>query len=1121
MYIPSFLKAAITNTRTQILTFKDLVNTNIQSTSSFKYEPLNYPLKNTQQLNLDWSAFENHTFFSSAEVKVNMAFDQIINGYPFDGRKDEVENFFESMGGFEKWVFDQFPKFSGQLHFSSSWINIKDSAGWLYPDISKNKTGESILNPPPDKSFTIEMQLFVPDQTNSDQIIFQKLSEDLSQGFTFYLQSSTDSFVTASFIINSASVNNSVNARLEKGKFNHVCISLNRETENNLLEFFVNEKLESNSKKEKNIQEFNDVSNLVIGSGSSFYINNTYVTPTQTFSGTLDEFRVFHSYRTLQQQKAYKGKGLYASDSLKLYYRFNEPPTSLSSNSNDVVNSIVLDSSGNSLHSYITNFTSSLRQSAAADDLSQIKNEKQDFTITLFPYNPDIITLNTNLLASASIYDEQNPNLITKLIPRHYLIEGAEKIGYPKSQIEGTITDQYSGNGPPGSGQPGSTQIILTFLYIWSKFFDEMKMFVDAFSTLKSVDYNLKDTVPDSFLLDLMKDYGFFFQPLFNESSTSQYSDKEDITKIEVNDVSLKKVQAYLLRRILVNINDVIKSKGTQHSIKSFLRSIGIDPDNSVRIREYGGPSIRKLGDNREEKTEYYGLVNFQSSSLATTQYLSCSRVEPGYPEPVGPFVDGISSYPADGLLTSGSWTFEGIYKSLNKSGVTNHSLARLEVTGSSASAMPGLVVNVVASNSSVDAYFRPGMSLSSPILTLSLPTNILNGEKWNVSFGRQRNDSIKSNVSSSYFLRVAKQSAEEAQYIHMTSSYFHETPLGESNVFQTLDSSLNASGSMIAIGNNENIPEGVGYYFLNSSLDASSKARSSELDCQVSNVRFWSKALTVKEWKEHIKNYKSYGVESPTKNYNYVTALSGSFEKLRLSIMEKQTEKTADTDGKIKFLDFSENELFAIGTGFSGSSQVYVSDVFNYSYFSPYFDEYSTTEKIRIRGFLNEENLEYSPYASMGPIFEVPAGETPQDDTRLSIEISLVDALNKDIINMFATLDEISNAIGAPELAFSPDYPGLERLRDIYFNRLFEKLNFRGFFEFYRWFDTSVSTFIDQLVPRKTKFKGTNFVIESHMLERHKIEYQSSEIYLGDSTRSRIRDVLLSQQVVGKISKY
>ena len=96
-----------------------------------------------------------------------------------------------------------------------------------------------------------------------------------------------------------------------------------------------------------------------------------------------------------------------------------------------------------------------------------------------------------------------------------------------------------------------------------------------------------------------------------------------------------------------------------------------------------------------------------------------------------------------------------------------------------------------------------------------------------------------------------------------------------------------------------------------------------------------------------------------------------------------------------------------------------------------------------------------------------------------------------------------------------------LEKLRNVYFNRLKTKLNFRAFLDFYSWFDSTISNFIEQLLPRKTVYKGTNFLIESHVLERHKHEYYSSEIYIGEADRNRIKDVLLLQQIVGTFRKY
>jgi len=60
----------------------------------------------------------------------------------------------------------------------------------------------------------------------------------------------------------------------------------------------------------------------------------------------------------------------------------------------------------------------------------------------------------------------------------------------------------------------------------------------------------------------------------------------------------------------------------------------------------------------------------------------------------------------------------------------------------------------------------------------------------------------------------------------------------------------------------------------------------------------------------------------------------------------------------------------------------------------------------------------------------------------------------------------------------------------DVYFNRLNTKIDFRNIFLFSRWFEENISILIEQLLPANTKFLGTNFVIESHMLERSRVRY-------------------------------
>jgi hypothetical protein len=458
-----------------------------------------------------------------------------------------------------------------------------------------------------------------------------------------------------------------------------------------------------------------------------------------------------------------------------------------------------------------------------------------------------------------------------------------------------------------------------------------------------------------------------------------------------------------------------------------------------------------------------------------------------------------------------------------------------------------GIVANLLAISSSVQPklvlYLRPGAaSTTSPVLRLELdtpvpnvftgpaPLGIFNGDRWNVSFGCQRgDDGLSSPVSSSYFLRLGYQNNGQVQFLETTSSFFQESPTGELNAFKQLNSASNASGSFFAVGTTQHIASGsgAGFPYLNNVLAAPDEARGVDFSGRLSNVRFWSRALSETEWEEHVRNYNSTGVEDPLTNWNYVTVKSGSWGKLRLSSMTKQDTRSAvstasfGTLGTITFIDFSENGFNLMGTGFPIDAEAVVGEIFDLSFFSPYFDEATTNEKVRARSFQDFALVQKTPWASLAPVYEIDPSEQPTDDVRFIMEFSLIDALNRDIVTIFSTLDSLDNALGSPDLIFSPDYPDLETLRNVYFNRIKQKLNFAAFHDFFRWFDSSVGTFIEQLVPRKTNFKGVNFTIESHMLERHKQEYLSSQIYLGESIRTNLSSFILLQQIAGTVRKF
>ena len=286
--------------------------------------------------------------------------------------------------------------------------------------------------------------------------------------------------------------------------------------------------------------------------------------------------------------------------------------------------------------------------------------------------------------------------------------------------------------------------------------------------------------------------------------------------------------------------------------------------------------------------------------------------------------------------------------------------------------------------------------------------------------------------------------------------------------------------------------------------------------------MRFWSKGISPKEAREHIRNPMSLGVENSKKNFNFVTKVSGSWERLRVDYDLMQEKTGSNSLGSINLIDMTQNAFVATGSGFEPSKRVIKPIITNVSMLSTHFDQASDYNKIRVRSFLDRKNIKNSnSQALKAPLYSIPEDEEPLDDTRFSIEISSVQALNEDIINIFASLDAFDNLIGAPEFQFSDDYPDLEHLRDVYFNRLTKKINIKEFFEFFKWFNISFAEMIDLLVPRRTKFLGVNFVIEPHMLERPKMRYNTQDMYVGPNDRHGNKGTILLRQLVGEIKRY
>lgn len=1088
----------------------DVLSYELQS-SSYKYLSNNSGLISTQQLDIDWSEFQNHTFFNSAEAKTNIAFDKIINYYPFDGQRSDIENYKSDLTGFENWVLENFPKNIGYLNFdTTNHIIVKDIKGANFPDLSSSPTAESVLDFGTG-SFSIEAHFNFPSSANTNEIILQRTTAGKSVNlFLSSSASSTTASVVLSCISGTTEIFNKVN--VPKGSFTHLAFTFFGEQGESSIYSYLNGEFVNSSSKSAKIDLSYSGANLTIASGSQFTFNGVSITPTIKLSGSIDELRIWSKCLSDYDIKKNMLRSVCQDGNMKLYFKFNEPNNNFGSSNADQINSVVLDYSGNSLHSYISGFSFSQRITGS----SPTTLEKLSDSHVLFGGYSDVAALNSALLADAYTFDRENPNLITKLIPSHYLIEGQAEEGHLTE--EGTLsTSQFTSNSIPGSGARGETQAILLLLYSYAKFFDEIKLYIDSFSSLNNLSITGNNKAPSAFLESIMKEYGFEYLSFFKDASIEQHVDGEDIyIDPSQSENSLSSIQNEINRRVLHHIKDLVSSKGTIYSIKSFLRTVGVDPDSGAtfKIKEYGGATTKQLGSSYEIRNITIPVLDFNTGTRLTTSYLSSSRSELGFPQ--------ITSTSQDGMWTSGSWTHEMFFRFPKEKqyASTTQSLCRLNTTGSSGSFS---ILNLVATSgtnsddpSALHLFARPGTDLttgSSPLLYLTLPANIFNGDVWAVSFGKIRNDQIQSTVSSSYFLKVCPAGETDELNSSTTSSFFVESYT--SNVLQQKTVQLNSSGTFLQYGTGSFASSS---YFLNNTL-LDQKTKTAYFEGQISKPRFWSKAVNEENWKYHRQNPLNIGDTDLNNTIYTFSGSNASFEKIRMSLDFDQETLETDGLGSLTIVDtISKHD--ALLTSSNLNSTMFSGSIIRIKSIDNDFDENVSNDKVRIRSYIDSTRVK-DVWTQSGPVYSTVPTEDGYDDSRLSIEFSIVDSLDKDILTIFSTLTDLDNIVGSPELLFCDSYPDMERLREKYFERLTDKINFRGFFSFFRWFDSSIGNFIEKLIPNKTNYLGTNFVIEPHILERSKVKYANANQYMN-SEKFSARNVLLFEQAApSSIKKY
>ncbi len=223
--------------------------------------------------------------------------------------------------------------------------------------------------------------------------------------------------------------------------------------------------------------------------------------------------------------------------------------------------------------------------------------------------------------------------------------------------------------------------------------------------------------------------------------------------------------------------------------------------------------------------------------------------------------------------------------------------------------------------------------------------------------------------------------------------------------------------------------------------------------------VRVWDEKLSENELDDHCLNYQSYGTDEFNDN---------QYLKLHWRLNENITASAGGSISSI--VDVGIYNFGGIGYGFKPGNQY--------------------------KRFLNDYNFIASPehgwteeLVRVLPSSKVKPRDAFTGNRLLALEFNMIDALNEDISQIISGLDNFNLAIGLPVNKYRNDYHDLDVLRKNYFKRLQGRLNFRVFADMLEFFDRSFLKMVRKLIPAHSIFIGDQFVVQSHMLERPKIE--------------------------------
>ena len=1078
---------------------------------------------------VDFSKPENFARYGSAEEYYAQSIKRIYNTYPYDGSLQERLKWVNESTYLDLYIYDEkYPRTNGYIVMSADGATTSEIVdGYGRPNTQEyifvkggpnphpivdtpysiQFTGSNYYEPSMNRGSNLELNLatdgvalefwlkkddFLAPTITNREVIFDLWNGEISSSddygrlrleLTGNVADGSGPFLltmlsgTSGIYRQALATSTVTTASVADGEWHHYAVTLKSAPAGITTRFYVDGNLNKETTEgSTGINDF-DSSTLranigaLIAPVSGGAVPSTTLAGDGKLSGSLDEFRYWKTQRSSKDIGRYwftqVGGGVNTDPQpfidtvesgnvdLGVYFKFNEGITGVAA-----TDSIVLDYSGRFSNGAWTGYTTNSRNTGSAI-VSSSAAIKEFLDPIIYSFHPAVVALNESLKLSGSAHDGMNNASVYNSIPAWITEDDVE-------------------------GQRN----LVSLTQIMSSYFDTLQLQIESLNNLKDKQYPSGSNKPLPFAEKLLSQQGFVAPDLFLDADLlEKLADRsEDL----VYEQSLHDTKNIIYQNIYNNLSYIYKTKGTTKAFRNLIRCFGIDED-LININMYANNTEYELKNNRKNTSVADKFVDFNTRA-------GTSAVVYNYADALNP--NAVGFIPSSTHLTGGyAITMESeflfplkleqsqlgyINTNIISSSLFGMHSARATPTDTTWGTPDSLNFQVYAERDELDSsnvrFVLTGTAgCYVPRLTSDLFQEVYDNTRWNLAV----------RIKPETYLFKGLPTGADAGLPAPNTNYIVELRGMQAQAGEIVE-------EFIVTGTIESPPAG----FITGSRRAYVGAHRQDFtgavlektDVKVNAARYWLDYVDDEALRAHILDTENHGALQPHL-YAYPFDPSASFGDITKFDTLVFNWEFLDNTGSNANGQFTVSDLSSGSAAFTRYGAL--GNILNNQYTASgsFFAPSSTTAIDKDFVVSSKLQLPENVYSEdMVSVLSTQDQDAFTPESRpihyyFSFEKSMYQVISKEIVNYFANLKDFNNLIGAPVEKYRLHYKQLAHMRQRFFENVEnEALNFDKFYEFYKWFDTSLSIMLAQLVPASADVaEAITTMVESHVLERPK----------------------------------